>query len=126
MKDAPHDCRTLRRDHLTRKISRRKMLTSGAATMAFFVFRRRPSLRAQEQAKWIIKTRYANGTMLYNLADTSDSLFMVRPDKRRMVTLNYDAPLTTDSGDPDGTPAFRDMFRRLEINDQISPAILSP
>jgi len=72
------------------------------------------SLKLPEQPKWIIKTRYANGTMMYNIGDTHDSLFMVRPDKRRLVTLNYDAPLTTEYWDPDGTPAFRDMFQRLE------------
>ena len=51
--------------------------------------------------------------MMYNIGDPHDSLFMVRPDKRRLVTLNYDAPLTTEYWDPDGTPAFRDMFQRL-------------
>ena len=72
------------------------------------------SLKLPEQPKWIIKTRYANGSVMYNLADPKDSLFFVRPDKRRLVTLNYDAPITTEYWDPDGTPAFRDMFQRLE------------
>lgn len=70
-------------------------------------------LRLPEQPKWIIKTKYANGTTMYNLADPRDSLFMVRPDKRRLITLSYDAPLSTEYWDPDGTPAFKTMFERL-------------
>jgi L-alanine-DL-glutamate epimerase-like enolase superfamily enzyme len=72
------------------------------------------ALKLPEQQKWIIKTRYTNGTMMYNLADPHDSLFMVRPDKRRLATLNYDAPLATEYWDSDGTPAFEKMFQRLE------------
>jgi hypothetical protein len=71
-------------------------------------------LRLPEQPKWIIKTKYANGTTMYNLADPRDSLFMVRPDKRRLITLSYDAPLSTEYWDPDGTPAFKTMLERLE------------
>ena len=71
-------------------------------------------LKLPEQPKWIIKTRYANGTMMYNLADPKDSLFMVRPDRRRLATHSYDAPLSTEYWDPDDTPAFRAMFQRLE------------
>jgi len=71
-------------------------------------------LQLPAQPKWILKTRYANGSTMYNLGDTSDPLFMVRPDWRRLVTLNYDAPLTTEYWDPDGTAAFRDMMQRLE------------
>ena len=55
-----------------------------------------------------------NGTTMYNLADPRDSLFLVRPDKRREVTLSYDSPIATDYWDPDGTPEFQAMFRRLE------------
>jgi hypothetical protein len=72
------------------------------------------NLKLPEQPKWIIKTRYANGVRMYNLADTRDSLFMVRPDKRRLITLNYAAPLSTEYWDPDGSVAFRDMLQRLE------------
>lgn len=71
-------------------------------------------LRLPEQPRWILKSRYANGTMMYNLADPQDSLFLVRPDKRRLVTLSYDAPISTEYWDPDGTAAFRELFARLE------------
>jgi L-alanine-DL-glutamate epimerase-like enolase superfamily enzyme len=66
------------------------------------------------QPQWIIRTRYANGTTMYNLGDTSDPIFMVRPDKRRLATLSYDDPLKTDYWDPDGTPAFAEMLERIK------------
>lgn len=71
-------------------------------------------LKLPEHPKWIIKTKYANGTVMYNIANPRDSLFMVRPDKRRLATLSYDAPLTTEYLDPDGTPAFQQLFQRIE------------
>lgn len=72
------------------------------------------SLRLPEQPKWIIRSRYSNGTMMYNLADTMNPIFMVRPDGSRQITLSYDAPITTEYWDPDGTPAFAAMLQRLE------------
>jgi len=71
-------------------------------------------LQLPPQPKWIIKTRFANGTMMYNLGDTRSPIFMVRPDARRLATLSYDAPLNTEYWDPDGTPEFRSMMQRLE------------
>ena len=35
-------------------------------------------------------------------------------DKRRLATLNYDAPLKTEYWDPDGSTAFKQMFERIE------------
>jgi L-alanine-DL-glutamate epimerase-like enolase superfamily enzyme len=72
------------------------------------------NLTLPEHPQWIIRTKYANGATMYNIANPQRSLFMVRPDHRRLVTLSYDAPLATDYWDPDGTPAFREMFQRLE------------
>ncbi|HTI50566.1 MAG TPA: enolase C-terminal domain-like protein [Planctomycetaceae bacterium] len=72
------------------------------------------ALKLPEQPKWILRSRFANGTAMYNIADPKDSLFMVRPDFRRQITLSYDAPITTDYWDPDGSPAFREMFQRIE------------
>lgn len=71
-------------------------------------------LKLPEQPNWILKTRYANGTIMYNLADPRDPLFLVRPDKRRLIEVSYDAPLRTEYWDPDGTPAFEAMLKRLE------------
>lgn len=72
------------------------------------------ALKLPEQPQWIIKSQFANGTTMYNIADPKQSLFMVRPDVRRQITLSYDAPLKTEYWDPDGTPAFQKMFARIE------------
>ncbi len=72
-----------------------------------------------EQPRWIIRTKYANGTTMYNPADTSDAIFMVRPDRRRLITLDYDAPLKTEYWDPDGTPEFQKMMERLDIEGMV-------
>lgn len=66
------------------------------------------------QAKWIIKTTYRNGTRMYNIADPSESIFMVRPDRRKLLPFSYDAPLSTEWWDDDGTKAYREMFARIE------------
>ena len=49
-------------------------------------------LKLPEQSKWIIKTRFANGTMMYNIADPKQSIFMVRPDRRRLIPMSYASP----------------------------------
>lgn len=71
-------------------------------------------LRPPEQPKWIIKTRFANGTMMYNIHDPKESLFMVRPDRRRLIPMSYDAPLTTEYWDDDGSAEYKRMFERIE------------
>ena len=71
-------------------------------------------LKLPARGKWIIKTRYKNGVVMYNLADPQDSIFMVRPDRRREIPLSYDAPLTTEWWDDDGSAEYREMFARLE------------
>ena len=72
------------------------------------------SLTLPEQPKWILKSTYDNGTVMYNIVDPKNSSFLVRPDTRREVTLSYDAPIKSEYWDPDGTTEFRDMFARLE------------
>ena len=72
-------------------------------------------LELPPQEKWIIRSRYENGARMYNIADPEDSIFMVRPDRRRgMVPMRYDAPITTDYWDDDGSDAYREMFARIE------------
>ena len=71
-------------------------------------------LKLPAQPKWIIKTRFANGTMMYNIADPQDSLFMVRPDKRRLIPMSYNSPVTTEYWDDDGSAAYKLMFQRIE------------
>ena len=72
-------------------------------------------LELPPQERWIIRSRFENGTRMYNIADPEDSIFMVRPDRRRgMVPMSYDAPITTEYWDDDGSEAYRDMFARIE------------
>ena len=71
-------------------------------------------LQLPEQDKWIIKTRFANGTRMYNIHDPEQSLFMVRPDRWRLIPMSYDSPLTTEYWDDDGSEEYRKMFARIE------------
>ena len=75
---------------------------------------RTKSLQLPEQPKWIIKSRYGSGAMMYNIADTDNPIFMVRPDRARQITLRYDAPISTEYWDDDGSSEYRKMFERIE------------
>ncbi len=66
------------------------------------------------QDKWIVKTHFDNGTIMYNIHDPKDSIFMVRPDRRRLLPMSYDAPVTTEYWDDDGSTGYRNMFARIE------------
>ena len=72
------------------------------------------NLELPRQPRWIIRSRFTNGTRMYNLGDPADSLFMVRPDRRRLITMSYDAPIATEYWDDDGSAEFRTMMGRLE------------
>ena len=72
------------------------------------------TLELPEQPKWILKSRYKNGTRMYNLIDTANSLFLVRPDRQRQITLSYDSPIESEYWDDDGTEEYQAMFARLE------------
>jgi gluconate/galactonate dehydratase len=65
---------------------------------------------------WIIKSRYANGSRMYNLYDVQKQRhFLVRPDwVRGLVPMSFDAPIQTEYWDDDGTPEFEEMMARLE------------
>ena len=72
-------------------------------------------LSLPEQQKWIIRTRYKNGTVMHNIADPENSIFMVRPDvNRQLPPMSYDAPLSTEYWDDDGSPEYQAMFKRIE------------
>ena len=43
-----------------------------------------------------------------------DSLFMVRPDKRRLIPMSYNSPVSTEHWDDDDSAAYKLMFRRIE------------
>ena len=72
------------------------------------------NLKLPERDKWIIKTKFDNGTVMYNIADPKQSIFMVRPDNRRLIPMSYNSPLQTDWWDNDGTPEYRALFERIE------------
>jgi len=71
-------------------------------------------LEVPPQKKWIIKSRFQNGTRMYNIADPDQSIFMVRPDRSRLISMSYAAPIETEYWDDDGTEAYRAIFRRIE------------
>lgn len=66
------------------------------------------------QAKWILVSKYEDGTTMYNLGDPADSLFFVRPDKRRLFTPSYEDPVSSEWWDDDRSKEFRQMMERLE------------
>jgi len=72
------------------------------------------NLELPEQKRWILRSQFKNGTRMYNIADPRNSIFMVRPDTRRMIPMSYDAPISTEYWDDDGTPEYREMFARIE------------
>ena len=39
---------------------------------------------------------------------------MVRPDRKRLIPMSYDAPISTEYWDNDGTPEYIEMLARLE------------
>jgi len=51
---------------------------------------------------------------MYNIADPDNSIFMVRPDIRRLIPMSYVAPIATEYWDNDGSAEYRTMFKRIE------------
>jgi hypothetical protein len=74
------------------------------------------ALKLREQPKWIIRSRFENGTRMYHIADPKESIFMVRPDRRRLISMSYAAPIRTDYWDDDGTPEYRAMFGEVKTS----------
>jgi L-alanine-DL-glutamate epimerase-like enolase superfamily enzyme len=72
------------------------------------------ALALPAQDRWIIKSRFKNGTRMYNIADPANSIFMVRPDRNRLMPMSYAAPIETEYWDDDGTEEYRAMFSRIE------------
>jgi hypothetical protein len=71
-------------------------------------------LELPAQKPWIICSRFASGAEMYNIADPRDSLFLVRPDRRRQITLSYASSISTRYWDEDGSAEFAEMFARVE------------
>ena len=72
------------------------------------------SLNLPEQKRWILKSQFKNGTSMYNIADPKNSIFMVRPDRSRLIPMRYTAPISTTYWDDDGTSEYRATFERIE------------
>ena len=71
-------------------------------------------LPRQEPQRWIIKSRFENGTKLYGLVDPQNRMFLVRPDLSRLLPMRYAEPITTEYWDDDGTPEYAAMIGRLD------------
>jgi hypothetical protein len=71
-------------------------------------------LEIPRPGKWILKSRFDNGTRMFNIADPDNSIFMVRPDRSRLIPMSYDSPIATEYWDDDGSPEYRAMFERIE------------
>lgn len=76
--------------------------------------KRAEDLRLPEQKKWIIKSEFKNGTRMFNLADPADSIFMVRPDGKRLIPMSYASPISTEYWDDDGSAPYKELAARLE------------
>ena len=66
------------------------------------------------QPNWILKSTFKNGTKMYNVMDMKQGIFIVRPDNRRLMPMSYDAPISTEYWDDDGSAAFGDMMARID------------
>ncbi|MGY8827423.1 MAG: mandelate racemase/muconate lactonizing enzyme family protein [Candidatus Latescibacterota bacterium] len=67
-----------------------------------------------EQPRWIIRSSFKNGARMFLMADTANPLFMVRPDRSRLLPMRYDAPIETEYWDDDGSAKYRGIFARIE------------
>ena len=76
--------------------------------------------RPPEQPPYILKTRYKNGTAMYNIMSPPKTRhFMVLPNRWRRIPLSFDSPLRTEYWDDDGSPEYRAMFKRLEAEEMV-------
>ena len=71
-------------------------------------------LKLPEQEPWIVKSKFKNGAKMFNIAETSNSIFMVRPDMKGLVPMSFKSPISTEYWDNDGSPEFREMFARIQ------------
>ena len=85
----------------------------------------RQALQRQQGAKlpesqgWILKSRFKNGTQMYNLMTPDKPHFMVRPDWSGTLPMSYAAPVETEYWDDDGSREFAEMRARIEREDTV-------
>ena len=71
------------------------------------------------QGTFILKTRFDNGTMMYNVGDPKNAHFMVLPNSRKLIPFSFDAPISTEYWDDDGSAEYRAMSQRLETEKMV-------
>ena len=73
-------------------------------------------LSVPRQEGWILKSRFANGTNMFNVYEPGKSgHFLIRPDWRGGgLPMSYASPITTEYWDNDGSPEFKQMYERIE------------
>ena len=77
--------------------------------------RRLERIEPAAKPRFIIVSRYDNGTTLYARPDPENPHFMVRPDwSRELMPMSFAAPLKTEYWDDDGSDEFSAMVTRLE------------
>ena len=65
--------------------------------------------------KFIIVSKFDNGSTLYTSPDPKNPHFMVRPDwSRTLMPMSYAAPLRSEYWDDDGSDEFSAMMTRIE------------
>ena len=72
------------------------------------------NLKLPEQKPFILKSTFENGVRQYCIHDPADSIFMVRPDRRRLLPMSFVSPISTEYWDDDGSLAFKEMIERIE------------
>ena len=72
-----------------------------------------------EQPPYILKTRFKNGTVMYNIMSPKKAHFMVLPNRWRLIPMSFDAPVTTEYWDDDGSGEYKAMFKRLKAEEMV-------
>ena len=76
--------------------------------------KRLASARLPQQSRFILKSKFKNGSNMYNIADPEQSIFMTRPDLKRLIPMSFASPVQTQYWDDDHSAAYREMFQRIE------------
>ena len=72
------------------------------------------ALTLPEQPRWIVKSRFENGTRLFGKVHGKRH-FMIRPAwTSGGIPLGYDAPISTEYWDDNGSDEFAQMWKRLD------------
>jgi L-alanine-DL-glutamate epimerase-like enolase superfamily enzyme len=77
------------------------------------------SLEKRKKTKFILKSRFKNGTRMYNVPDPENPHYMVRPDWSRRIPMSFAAPISTEYWDDDGSAEFKSMYERVEREDVV-------